>query len=207
MPCGPWRSVRLESFRARVSNLRVDYEVLPGFKDVTGHITAFVEGSFGRKVVLSIALHNNRVFEETVNIGHDGTAKAEFRISHVELWYPHGYGQQPLYTCTATIRSGKSDVVHTANIQTGTDGIYTATISTDEVDLHTLSQKTGFRLSELIQQPDHVGKTFFFRVNGIDVFCGGSDWIPGDSFTPRITKEKYKKWLQALVDGFQVMIR
>lgn len=207
MPCGPWRSVRLESFRARVSNLRVDYEVLPGFKDVTGHITVFVEGSFGRKVTLSIALHNNLVFEETVNIDHDGTAKAEFRIDHVELWYPHGYGQQPLYTCTATVKSGKSDVVHTAKIQTGTNDIYTATISTDGVGLHTLSQKTGFRLSELVQQPDNVGKTFFFRVNGIDVFCGGSDWIPADSFTPRITKETYKKWLQALVDGFQVMIR
>jgi beta-mannosidase len=33
-----------------------------------------------------------------------------------------------------------------------------------------------------VQTPDSVGKTFYFRVNGVDVFCGGSDWIPADSF-------------------------
>ncbi|KAK3080622.1 hypothetical protein LTR53_020521, partial [Teratosphaeriaceae sp. CCFEE 6253] len=83
----------------------------------------------------------------------------------------------------------------------------TATVTSGEHDLHTISKRTGFRKGELIQQPDEVGKTFYFRFNGIDVFCGGSDWIPADSFTPRITESKYRKWLEMMVDGYQIMIR
>jgi hypothetical protein len=75
------------------------------------------------------------------------------------------------------------------------------------VELHEVSRRTGFRKGELIQEPDAIGKTFYFRINNIDVFCGGSDWIPADSFTPRVTSEKYRKWLEMMVDGYQVMIR
>jgi beta-mannosidase len=75
------------------------------------------------------------------------------------------------------------------------------------VELHKTTRRTGFRRGQLIQEPDEVGKTFFFRINNMDVFCGGSDWIPADSFTPRVSAEKYRKWLQMMVDGYQVMIR
>jgi beta-mannosidase len=75
------------------------------------------------------------------------------------------------------------------------------------VEVHEATRRTGFRKGELIQEPDKVGKTFFFRVNGVDVFCGGSDWIPADSFTPRVTEETYRKWLEMMVDGYQLMIR
>jgi beta-mannosidase len=109
-------------------------------------------------------------------------ACVDFHVGNVQLWYPHGYGAQPLYTVTATA-------------------------ITDGMSLHKATRRTGFRKGELVQQPDAIGKTFFFRVNGVDVFCGGSDWIPADSFTPRISEEKYRKWLELMVDGYQVMIR
>lgn len=180
-PCGPWRAVRLETYHARVEDLRIDYEVDASFKKVTGTVSAFVEGLSGKNVLFCGTLDGKDVFKATAEV-ESGQAKVEFHINEPKLWYPHGYGKQPLYDVTATVTSG-------------------------EHALHSLTKRTGFRKGELVQEPDEIGKTFYFRFNGIDVFCGGSDWIPADSFTPRITKEKYRRWLEMMVDGYQTMIR
>lgn len=182
MTCGPWRAVRLETYEARVEDLRIDYDVHSNFKKVSGTITATVEGSSGKQVEFSAKLGGKDVFKGTAKVGKDGKASVEFHINEPKLWYPHGYGEQTLYDVTAAITTGKEE-------------------------LHSLTKRTGFRKGELIQEPDHLGKSFYFRFNGVDVFCGGSDWIPADSFTPRISEAKYRKWLEMMVDGYQVMIR
>ncbi|KAL1302737.1 hypothetical protein AAFC00_003091 [Neodothiora populina] len=182
MTCGPWKPVRVETYHARISDVRVDYSVAEDLKSVIGHITAPIEGHAGDSVKFSVAFANEVVFEQTTEIATDRTANTKFGLDKVKLWYPHGYGEQPLYTVQVSLVSGKRDI-------------------------HTVSKKTGFRHGQLVQEPDEVGKTFFFRINGVDVFCGGSDWIPADSFTPSISDQRYKQWLQTLVDGNQVMIR
>lgn len=182
MTCGPWRPVRLETYAARVEDLRVDYKVDSSFKKVSGSITAVVEGHVGKAVRFSAEFGGREVFRGTSNVNSYGQAKVEFHVNDPKLWYPHGYGDQPLYDVKAAVLDG-------------------------ETELQRTSRRTGFRRAELVQEPDEIGKSFYFRVNGIPVFCGGSDWIPADSFTPRISKEKYRKWLQMMVDGYQLMIR
>lgn len=54
---------------------------------------------------------------------------------------------------------------------------------------------------------DQEGRTFLFEVNNIRVFCGGSNWIPADSFLTTVTPERYRAWLQLMVDGNQNMVR
>jgi beta-mannosidase len=179
--CGPWREVRLETYQARISDLRVDYQLEDSLKAVQGTILAHVEGSSAENVAFAVYDGDELVFKETAPI-IGGVGKVEFRVNSPKLWFPHGYGEQPLYRVTATV------------VAAG-------------VKVHEVARRTGFRKGELIQDPDSIGKTFFFRVNGVDVFCGGSDWIPADSFTPRVTEDTYRKWLQTLVDGYQIMIR
>lgn len=179
--CGPWRPVRLETYHSRITDLRIDYSLDANLKTATGSLRATVEGSSGQSVSFEVRSGAELVFQSFADV-HDGLAQIEFKVGDVRLWYPHGYGDQPLYTVTATV-------------------------SADGVNLHTTTRRTGFRKGELIQEPDSVGKTFFFRINGVDVFCGGSDWIPADSFTPRISAERYRRWLETMVDGYQVMIR
>jgi len=179
--CGPWRPVRLEIYQSRISDLRIDYALDDSLASVKGTITAKVEGVSGEVVAFEVQSGDGLVFKESANVS-DGTAKIEFHVKNPKLWYPHGYGDQALYKVTATLSAGG-------------------------VTLHHSARHTGFRRGELIQEPDEIGKTFFFRVNGIDVFCGGSDWIPADSFTPRVSADKYRKWLELMVDGYQVMVR
>ena len=182
MTCGPWRPVRLELYHARVADLWVDYTIDASFKSVTGTIYTQVEGPEGLEVAFHVGLHGSDVLNASAPVGSDGVAKVEFHVKDADLWYPHGYGSQALYDFTARLVSNGSTV-------------------------DARSKKIGLRQVELVQEPDHIGKTFFFRINGVDIFCGGSDWIPADNFVPRIADEKYRRWLQMMVDGNQVMIR
>jgi beta-mannosidase len=182
MTCGPWRPVRLETYKARISDIRVDYSLGSDLKTASGTIKATVEGNAGKTVSFSGELGGTVAFTSTSQLDQDGVATVEFQVKDPKLWYPHGYGEQPLYTVTATVKD-------------------------DDIELHSSSRRIGFRKGELIQQPDEIGKSFYFRINDIDVFCGGSDWIPADSFLPSITEERYRKWLNMMVDGYQLMIR
>jgi beta-mannosidase len=155
--CGPWKDIRLETYEARVEDLQIDYEVDSSLSKVSGKITAFVDGTAGDRIKFSANLNGEEVFNGSAELNDQRKAEVEFHVSNPKLWYPHGYGEQPLYTVNATLAHG-------------------------EHDLHSISRKTGFRKTELVQIPDKIGKTFYFRVNGVGVFCGGSDWIPADSF-------------------------
>ena len=129
-----------------------------------------------------ISLNGKEVASKTVDVSEDATAK--FKIEDPELWYPIRYGKQPLYTLKATLLDGK-----------------------DEVD--STEKKIGLRRAELVQHAlkEQPGTSFFFEVNNVPIFCGGSDWIPADNFIPRISKERYYDWVKLVADGNQFMIR
>jgi beta-mannosidase len=151
-PCGPWRPVRLETYTARIEDLRIDYEVDACLKTVSGTITITTEEAIGDTVQLTAQLGGELVLEATATIEQTidqaGVGRVEFHINDPSLWYPHGYGEQSLYTLTAVL------------------------VDRDNQPLHVLTRRTGFRKIELVQELDEAGKTFYFRVNGIDIFCG-----------------------------------
>jgi len=172
----------LEIFRSRISNLAIDYTLSSKLTSANGSIKAEVDGSIAGHVEFIIRKNKNVIFQQSARILPDHTSQAEFSIDAPELWFPHGYGRQELYEFEATPLQGKSELVG-------------------------MTKRVGFRKVELVQNPDEIGKSFYFRINGYDIFCGGSNWIPADSFTPRVTSDKYRTWLQMMVDGYQTMIR
>jgi beta-mannosidase len=184
MTCGPWRPVRLEVYELRLVDLSVDYTIDPGWHGVRGTIFAQTEGvEDGAEVAFRVTLKGgSEVCNARVPVNGRGLAKVEFSVKDAQLWYPHGYGSQALYD-------------------------FEAQLVVDKLTVDKKTKRIGLRQVDLVQEPDTVGKTFYFRINGIDVYCGGSDWIPADSFVPRISDEKYRWWLQMMVDGNQVMVR
>jgi len=180
--CGPWMPIRLEVYKSRVADLWTDVELDDDLKTATVHVHTELEGNHDARAIVRIGYQGKIVAEAVVEAGEDGIAHTTFQVQSPELWYPHGYGKQPLYEISAA-------TYH------------------DKIELHRMTKKIGLRKAELVQRPDKHGKSFYFRINNIDVFCGGSDWIPADSFTPRITEAKYRRWLELMVDGNQVMIR
>jgi len=182
MTAGPWRPVRLEIYEGRIADLWTQIEVDKCLKFASGTMFAKIEGTSAKEVRFSLKLRGDTIETKSAAVDSDGVAKVAIQIQNPELWYPHGYGAQALYEVTAEL-------------------------SVDDVVLDTVVKKTGLRRGELIQDVDKIGKTFYFRVNNIDIFAAGSCWIPADNFIPRISEDKYRKWLQMMVDGRQVMTR
>ena len=181
MTCGPWRPINLEVYESRVADLHTRVHVADSLKsaEVVAHVA--VEGSATR-VRFNISLDGNDVASETTDVKDE--TSVTFAIQNPQLWYPVRYGKQPLYTITATLLDGDKEA----------DSLY---------------KRIGLRKAELVQDPlkDQPGTSFFFRVNNVPVFCGGSDWIPADNFIPRITKQKYYDWVKLIADGNQFMVR
>ncbi|CAG8978933.1 hypothetical protein HYALB_00011195 [Hymenoscyphus albidus] len=182
MTCGPWRPINLEISSSRIADLYFTSGVDKSLKSANIVAKADVEGD-ASEVKFSILFDGKEIASETVE-STKNVASHTFTIEDPKLWYPIRYGDQPLYSLTATL------------IQ-------------DKTEISTVLKKFGLRRAELIQRPmnEQPGTTFFFQVNNIPLFCGGSDWIPADNFIPRITKEKYRDWVKLVAEGNQFMIR
>ena len=100
-----------------------------------------------------------------------------------KLWWPAGYGDQPLYEFTAQVSAGQR-------------------AKADERKV-----KAGLRSIVLDRHPDKWGRSFQFVVNGIPVFGKGADVIPFDSFPNRVTTADYRRILESARDANMNMIR
>ncbi|KAL2015960.1 hypothetical protein VTK56DRAFT_4495 [Thermocarpiscus australiensis] len=198
LTCGPWKPVRLETYVSRIEDIRVDYHLhmdqgTPTLLEATihGHIIGpaseiQLELLYGGEEVISLG--------ESGGASRGGTAvdiprswrykSSTIKLESPQLWWPRGYGGQHLYELQ--MRSVASDG---------------STVLAEE------RQTIGFRQVELVQEPDEFGQSFYFRINGVDIFSGGSCWIPADSFLTRIESQRYRDWIQLLAEGNQNMVR
>ncbi len=183
---GIWRPVRLEAWdKARIADFAihqrdVNREVahLDAEVDVdassAGPVSVAVQyGNSGKPVTLTSKV--------MVHSGHN-IVDLPIEIREPKLWYPAGYGDQPLYNFTAQLS--------------------TAAGLSDE-----RSTKAGLRSVELRRQLDKWGRSFEFVINGIPVFAKGADVIPFDSFPNRVTEANYRRILQSARDANMNMIR
>ena len=83
---------------------------------------------------------------------------------------------------------------------------FTATVSMNN---HSDSQTNllGLRKLEVIRDKDAVGATFYFRLNGVNVFAKGANYIPQDNFLPRVTPERHKQTILDAVHANMNMLR
>ena len=63
------------------------------------------------------------------------------------------------------------------------------------------------RKIELVQEPDSIGKTFYFKIDGKPVYLKGANFIPSEMFLPRLKKEDYRKIILAAKDANMNMLR
>ncbi|MDR0785976.1 MAG: glycoside hydrolase family 2 protein [Treponema sp.] len=105
-------------------------------------------------------------------------------IENPELWYPNGYGPQPLYTATVVLSS--PDEGAPIDVWEGRVGLRTLTVN---------------------READEWGECFAFEVNGIRIFAMGADYIPQDNILSRVTTEKIRGLLEQCVAANFNMVR
>ncbi|GCE26059.1 beta-mannosidase [Dictyobacter alpinus] len=189
MTAGLWRGVRLESYDARIADVHCPYEVAEDLQRVRLPVEIQLEASTQAAAQeVHIALYapsGELAAETTVRVEGQQAVHAQLALTQPQLWWPNGYGEQPLYRLVTTLRRAEGE----------------------QVDQHEL--RLGLRRLQLQQQPlqDAPGSSFYFEINNTPIFCGGANWIPADSFLTRITRERYRQWLQLAVDGNMTMLR
>jgi beta-mannosidase len=183
---GIWKPVRLEAWdKLRIADFAIRQ------RDVNrevAHLNAEVEveaaAAGSARVNVQYSDHGKPAqVVATLNV-HAGLNVIDLpiEIRQPKLWFPAGYGEQPLYEFTA---------------QAGTGGQVSEARKT----------KAGLRSVELRRQPDKWGRSFEFVVNGIPVFAKGADVIPFDSFPNRVTTADYRRILKSARDANMNMIR
>ena len=66
--------------------------------------------------------------------------------------------------------------------------MYTAELTLYEGprEIDALTVPFAVRTVRLVQKPDGEGRSFVLEINRKTVFCKGADWIPADTFLPRL---------------------
>ncbi|MFE0448977.1 glycoside hydrolase family 2 protein [Streptomyces fungicidicus] len=164
---GIWRPVRLERWStARIARVRP----LVTVEDGVGQIELTVDVERSRvEAPLTLEASAGGVRARARIDGTAGTVR--LRVPDVRLWWPRGYGEQPLYDVELTLSHG------------------------DEA-LDAWRRRTGFRTVELDTSADAHGTGFTLVVNGERLFARGVNWIPDDVFPSRITRERYRHRLE-----------
>ena len=111
-------------------------------------------------------------------------------VEDPDLWWPNGYGDQPLYDMTVEIAAESGGVAGT--------GTEVADSVTDRV---------GFRDVELVVEPDDVGTSFYFEVNGTEIFAKGANTIPTAPMYGDVSEVRYDHLLESAVDANMNMLR
>jgi beta-mannosidase len=176
---GIGRPARLEVFNA----LRLDDVAVSA--DATGRVMARAWAENATDTPLDAAIRVTVAREDgegqPVAVDESPAAKiesrtrmltTETRVIDPSLWWPRGFGDQPLYDV-------RVELLH-------------AGAAVDQV-----TRRVGFRTVELRQPPAADGGTLFqIAVNDEPIFCKGANWVPADLLWQGVTDDDYT----ALVD-------
>jgi len=196
LPVGIWRPIRIEAYseaRIRYVTVRQDHR---GDGTVALGVRAFLQSPDGGSGKIEIAIPGARspggaarASKEVKLRKGENRVDLTLEIDSPELWWPHGYGEQKLYTLHLAFAGARGEADR-------------------------ITRRIGFRTVELVREPDaepdtqgREGESFFFRVNGVPVYAKGANWIPAEAFYARVTRERLRSLLTSARDANMNMIR
>jgi beta-mannosidase len=182
-PIGIWKDIRLEGYaEALISEVHLSQQHAAGQVTVQAQLTLKSFTGTSCQAVLHLVAPDGQLFETSAIVVKGNESALRLVIPNPQLWWPNGYGAQPLYQVRLELRQGD----------------------------HLLDKKEyqlGLRTLELRQQPDEWGRSFTFVVNGLPIIAKGSNWIPADSFPTRITDTYLEMLIRAAAETHQNMLR
>ena len=162
---GIWRDISILGIRtARIRDVYVKQHHAEGkvTLDITTNLTAYTQQP--TSVAVSVVAPNGKVYTA-------GGAHCQIVIEDPQLWWPAGFGEQPLY---------RVDV----------------TLSDEQGEIDNWRRRIGLRTMAVSRKKDQWGESFSHCVNGVDIFAMGADYIPEDNVFPRITEQRTRRLLE-----------
>jgi beta-mannosidase len=179
---GIWRDIYLEAISGcRIASVFARAETITKESAVV-RVTIELDQFVRSPVAMNVEILGDG-FERRQSFTMRGKAKSlVINVPKPRVWWPNGYGEQPLYQVRVA-----------------------ASVNGVECDSKVIS--FGIRSVRLLQEKDEEGRSFVVEVNGVKMYCKGADWIPCDSFIPRIGTSTYERLLTLARDAHMNMIR
>jgi beta-mannosidase len=184
---GIWKNVRLEGYSAaRLDeiHLRQVHEDGQVIVETQVGIQRWIEEPVW--AAIRITTPDGEVLSQNAAVPASDRLSLKVPVHHPQLWWPNGYGDQPLYQVEISLDADDSS---------------------ESRRLDQRADQLGLRTVELRQGEDQWGRSFTFVVNGEPIFVKGSNWIPADSFPTRITDEHLDWLIQSAAETHQNMLR
>lgn len=175
---GIWRDIYLEAFNsARISDVLITQ--CHKENEVELEINLSIE-KFGNlnscKGVIELTYPGGSVQKTEITDILTDKVKAYINIKNPQLWWPNGYGEQPLYKLSVMLYA-------------------------DGQVCDTWSKRIGLRTIKVSTEKDQWGNEFCFVVNGVKIFAMGANYIPQDNILSRVSREGTEKLIQNCVQA------
>jgi beta-mannosidase len=183
-PTGIWKEMRLEGYTtARLADVHVRQAHEVDGVTLTAQVVVERWADADLMAVLHVTAPDGDAWEVATTIaGSDLAGELEIEIDDPMLWWPNGFGPQPLYDVEVRLHQGDR-----------------------------LCDKEAFRIGlrklELRQEMDDFGTSFTFVINDVPIFAKGANWIPADSFPTRITAAQLEHLIRSAADVHMNMLR
>ncbi|WP_275006613.1 glycoside hydrolase family 2 protein [Promicromonospora iranensis] len=173
---GLWKPVRVQRWRvarlAGVVPLATVSDDGAGLVDVRLEVETSGLSDVGQLVV-DVSVGDRGVTTGIPAGWSGGALDVQVEVPDVDLWWPAGHGEQPLYPIVVTLYEGNGE---------------------DRSNpLDSWSGRVAFRTVEVDRGRDEHGTAFTFVINGKPVFARGANWIPDDHLLTRITRERLEQ--------------
>ena len=186
-PTGVTRYIGLEAYNNRIDSVNIRQSHHDGCVDLTVSIKADAIDQMSTACVEMTDPDGNvsRYPLQQKGSRYSGT----ITIKEPKLWWPNGMGEQNLYLLKFTLQKKTEDGL------------------SDEAGFDQVVKEIGLRTITLDTSKDEDGEQFKFIVNGVPIFAKGCDWIPGDSFITRFTREDAEFYIRSCRDANMNMLR
>ncbi len=186
VPSGIWDETWLEIEKPGIVDFTVRYSLSADLKDayVTCNIP-IVESV--EKLELRVITAGTQVYHDKFEPGRV-SQKINFHLQNIQLWYPIGYGSQPLYTFEVVAYDHKNNMIHRKSVKTGFRKVK-------------LVLNNGTELEKDIFPKSKRLAPITLEVNGIRIFALGTNWVNPEVFPGSITEKRYKELIDAAVEA------
>ncbi len=163
---GIWRDISLIGVdKARIRDVLVEQFHEDGKVTLKVHTHVARLTDADTVILINVTSPDGTVF---INAGEC----CEITIEDPRLWWPAGYGAQPLYQVEVSLTAATGEVL---------DGWH---------------RRIGLRTMTVSRVKNGESESFSHCVNGVDVFAMGMDYIPEDNLLPRVTPARTRRLLE-----------
>ena len=103
-------------------------------------------------------------------------------IDNPQLWWPNEMGEQPLYDFEVVLKK-------------------------DNRVLDSKKFKSGIRTFEMVDEPDSIGRAFYFKVNGVPMYAKGANYVPEEMIETWINADNTLRLLRMAKEAHFNMLR